>query len=88
MTYVASVVSAVRHHSHDASYGHRNKSFIAMFWRFVRIPYWLTVFVTIVYIIEFNQKIGRLLIYSGYLTLLCALISLGAWLLTRDNSTS
>ena len=80
MTYFAAIVSAVGYRTYESGDDRSKKPFIGVFWKFVRIPYWLTVFTTIAYFIEFDRQVGRILIYSGYLTLACALASVVAWL--------
>ena len=88
MMYFASTVSWLAYRKNSPQ-GHREEnSLISTFWRFVRIPYWMTVFITIVYFVELNPQIGRVLIYSGYLTLACALASVLAWFLRGRHTAS
>jgi hypothetical protein len=88
MTYFAAVVSAMAHRTYADRYDRSQKPFIALFWKFVRVPYWLTVFTTMIYVIDLDPQVGRILVYSGYLTLVCALASIIAWLLRRHRTAS
>ena len=85
MTYFAASVSAIWNRTYEWGYDRSEKPFIGTFWKFVRLPYWITVLITIIYMIDLDRQVGRILIYSGYLTLACALLAVVAWLLRRHR---
>jgi uncharacterized protein (TIGR03382 family) len=64
------------------------RKYMHIFWVFVRAPYWITCCITIIYLIDLDYEVGTVLIYSGYLTLACALMSVFAWLLRRRHTAS
>ena len=88
MTYLISLITWFQDRKNNLLYSPKENFFMELLWRYIRIPYWITVFTTIVYFIELNRQVGRILIYSGYLTLACALASVAAWLLLRQRAPS
>jgi hypothetical protein len=86
MAYFISAAIWIADRKKDTVYNPDSHSLMAIFWKVTRIPYWITCIISIVYFINLDHQIGRVLIYSGYLTLACALVSVGAWLFLRDKA--